>query len=351
MYTCFLFPKNKFILFLFLLFVVLFLGCSRLDRSNTPSDFYELAFLNHHDNDLDIYIANTGSSKTLQLTDSQRDDIHAVWSTDGNRIAYSSTEHGVNEIYVVDATGKNLRRLTSNKIMDVLPQWSPDGKNLAYIASGSNGESIVLFDFEKNTSTTLFKLTREKGSSLTGIQFSPDGKFISYIEVEGKNLALKMMSISNPVEQSLVDDVAVSDYQWSPDGKKVAFTARKNRQTNIYVYDFADRSYSQITKNRHLDNSPHWLPSGKSLVFLSSRDEGGRAQLYRLDIDTNKITRLSNSGLEEMDIDVSKDGTKVAKVRFENRFFHTYVFDLNSGEAIKIAENLQRAHLQPKFRP
>src|SRR4030088_106531 len=88
--------------------------------------------------------------------------------------------------------------------------------------------------------------------------------------------------------------------QVSPDGKLVAFTVRqKSREENralkdvwVVPFDGKPSAARRLTRDGKSEN-PRWSPDGRSILFTSSRAEGG--QLFVLDLaggDPRQLTSL-----------------------------------------------------------
>ena len=59
------------------------------------------------------------------------------------------------------------------------------------------------------------------------------------------------------------------------------------------------------------DNRPSWSPDGKFLVFMSSGRDGNY-EIYRLDVGSGQVTRVTNNpGLDALPV-VSPDGAWIA---------------------------------------
>lgn len=76
---------------------------------------------------------------------------------------------------------------------------------------------------------------------------------------------------------------------WSPDGKKVAYTAYQERRQDIWVVEVDEYGRPQgtpvnITNSAGMDEHPSWSPDGTRLVFHSDREEGKR-KLFIVDAD------------------------------------------------------------------
>jgi eukaryotic-like serine/threonine-protein kinase len=88
--------------------------------------------------------------------------------------------------------------------------------------------------------------------------------------------------------------------RYSPDGKSVAFSSFRFGDNGIWTIQ------TQGTLSAELASSPQatlstgdWSPDGRSLVFFSTMNQG-RWQLYRVAIDTGKVTRLTDNSANDI---------------------------------------------------
>ncbi len=56
------------------------------------------------------------------------------------------------------------------------------------------------------------------------------------------------------------------------DGKSLAFVGQNERQSDIYVYDFATGKTVNLTDDIFSDSDPSWSADNKSIYFSSDRD-------------------------------------------------------------------------------
>ncbi|MHA2202013.1 MAG: TolB family protein, partial [Candidatus Thorarchaeota archaeon] len=56
-------------------------------------------------------------------------------------------------------------------------------------------------------------------------------------------------------------------YSWSPDGRKIAFTTRKNGNTDIWVGSVIDGKTVQLTDGAAEEISRQWSPDGEKIVY------------------------------------------------------------------------------------
>ncbi len=109
---------------------------------------------------------------------------------------------------------------------------------------------------------------------VTDPQISPDGDRIVYVRrgmdimTDGKTSRLWIIDISGEDHQKLSSfDTNESNPTWSPDGKRIAFTASSKEGTELFMYWLETAKIARISQ---LENSPRniiWSPDGKWLAF------------------------------------------------------------------------------------
>jgi Tol biopolymer transport system component len=102
---------------------------------------------------------------------------------------------------------------------------------------------------------------------------------------------------------------------WSPDGTKIAFVSQRDEQniaqctetdscnSEIYVMDADGSHQMRLTNHPAPDRNPIWSPDGKSIAFVSLRDEPNlttcgfncNSEIYMMNSDGSHIVRLTNN--------------------------------------------------------
>jgi Tol biopolymer transport system component len=244
------------------------------------------------------------------------------WSPDGQRIAYNKVDwsvhiintDGTNDIMIVDGSKKEANEISG---------WSSDGKKILFLKG-----AIV------NTDGSNYIELIEKCS---GAVFSPDGKRIAYIPMEGDYpYPLYTMNVDGTDKVKLAEDAqsfAFTELTWSPDGRKITYPKKDNYQFYVIntdgtnsillggfyspakcpswssdgskvVYWLTGEEESLYVSNsdgtgKHLIasgighyglGSPSWSPDGSKIVFGVGEEEGN---IYTINADGTSLTNLA----------------------------------------------------------
>lgn len=101
---------------------------------------------------------------------------------------------------------------------------------------------------------------------------------------------------------------------WSPDGRKIAFSGRRDGNTDIYVMDRPGDNVVRLTDHPGSDSVPAWSPDGTKIAFSSSRDdpEDLMMDLFVMNADGGDVTKISAKPGSEANMSWSPDGTHIA---------------------------------------
>ncbi len=128
-----------------------------------------------------------------------------------------------------------------------------------------------------------------------------------------------------------------------PDGAGLLFTsARDTLQTDIYRYDMATRSISQVTRTAGSEYSPTIMPGGAE--FSTIREEATRQQLWRFGIDGSDRGGLLDA-VQPVGYHAWGDENTVAMFVLGDSLAPAtlQIGNLDSGTARIVAENIGRS--------
>ena len=138
---------------------------------------------------------------------------------------------------------------------------------------------------------------------------------------------------------------------WSPDGKRIAFSARREGHfankfaitAEIYVMDNDGRNQQRLTENLFSDWQPSWSPDGKRIAFASDRKgDFERFDMYVMDADGQNEQRLTENRLDDGSPAWSPDGKRIAFVSDKNgdfKNYEIYVMNVNGGKPKNLTNN------------
>jgi len=275
----------------------------------------------------------------------------AVWSPDGEKIAYTSMQDGNAEIYIMDADGGNQRNLTKHPSLDSSPQWSPDSTQIVFVSNREKIENVYVM---KLTDGKITRISHGENGGALGPLWSPDGCYIVYQEriVDSKGINLVRVLPDGTEPTKLTDNKKYAELQFSftSDGKQIAFASLRNKMINIYKMNMDGTGEIQLTNTEASNNSyPSWSPDGKAILFLSQRDDGIRNQVYVMDADGGKQRNVSQSGSE--DSSPAWGGNNlITYTSFKEGHFSGYLASMQNMKAARIS-SLKGEHMQPLVSP
>ena len=275
------------------------------------------------------------------------------FSPDGKKIIYQAEEKDTGnpfyQIFIQDLkTGKH-NRISPGLGRTTCSYFRPDGKRVIFASSHTDPEVkkhqveeyqrreedrkkgvhrryIWAFDpymkiYETDLDGRNMKcLTPESKVYTAEGSFSKDGKHIVYSSGSARNVELYIMNADGTGKRKLTHTPNCYNGGpfFSPDGKRVIFRSdRKERdRLQLFVINSDGTGEKALTNNEHwVYWAPFWYKDGKHIIYTAADHSDPTVRpnydLYWMNIDTGKITRITYApGADVLPV-FSPDGTKV----------------------------------------
>jgi len=247
------------------------------------------------------------------------------------------------------------------------PAISPQGDKIAFISNRDVYFNVYIMDakdgkvIKKVVNGNRTNDFEELNVVTPGLNWSPDGKKIALSAKSGGFDVIYIIDVeSDDAEVLPIKFGGIATVSWSPKGDMLAFSGNDARESDIYIYNLETKELKNITNDIFSDSEPAWTPDGKSVVFSSDRQgytspsmvgpnfdiykhDYSQLDLYRLNIETGAIERLTNTELnDELFPAVSSDGSQVLFISDANGIYNIYKkrINLESEDTVKSVTDL-----------
>lgn len=268
----------------------------------------------------DIWLVPVSGGPPSQLTNSPKHDRHPRWSPDGSLILFESNRTGTFQIYAINARTGALKQLTTISTGATGALWSPDGKKIAFVSTVFPEFSEKPFaeadamNKEKNDAREKSKM---KGRLITQLLYR---HWDSWVDDKRQHVFVMNADGSDPrnVTPGNRDGAPTSstftagdEYDFSPDGKLIAYTATPvpvreeawSTNHDIYTVNLETGVRTQLTKNLAADNYPRFSPDGRYLAYRAQARPGFEADRWQVMI-YDRSTGTSKSITPNFDTNV-----------------------------------------------
>ncbi len=203
-------------------------------------------------------------------------------------------------IWLAETTGNEPRPITRSQHDDSCPRWSPDGKQLAFISKemGKGGKADEKGQERQRPKAQPHVMSFPGGepeqictmpNGVSDLEWSPDGTYISFLSLEGKepgtdprvimpgrHKRLWKVHVHGDVPEPVTpDNLTVWEYAWSPDGKQIAvYYSNGPDETDWYrgqigIVSAGGGAIKQITHLTRQASALSWSPDGSRLSYIS----------------------------------------------------------------------------------
>lgn len=256
-------------------------------------------------------------------------------------------------------------KITGTKIIDnknagnmnVSPAISPNGKYLAFL-SEKDLFGIDLFLADAKTGKIIRKLSSQiSNGHIDDFNFiesagawSPDSKQFAFsVFSHGKNQMI-IIDVSNgrTILQTAMGKVKqFGNLTWSSNGKDIAFSGMQDGQSDIFSYNLDTKKITQITNDEYSDYAPSFSPDGKKIVFSSDRvaiigNNANAVNPINLSVYTIADQSIKNinvfAGANNLNPQFSGDSQNIFFLSNRDGFRNLYKYNLNDESVEQLTD-------------
>ena len=208
-------------------------------------------------------------------------------SGDGKKLAFVSR----GELFVSDVEGKFIQQVNrgnAERVSEV--KWLSDNKTLLFNQTAADGY-YNLFTARADSNSTPKQLTSDNRNNRS-IVFNK--KRTQAVYLSGRD-EVRLMDLKTLKSKTIVKDeiwaFQNSDPGFSPNDDYVLFTAKRNFEEDIFVYNIKQGKATNLTNTGVTETGPIWSGDGKYIYFTSQRLRPSypfgmaNARVYRLALE------------------------------------------------------------------
>jgi Tol biopolymer transport system component/DNA-binding winged helix-turn-helix (wHTH) protein len=289
----------------------------------------------------DLYVKVVDSENLLRLTHHPSEFVCPAWSPDGTQIAFHRLAGADSGLYVVPALGGPERMLKSTHIpfdISVPISWSPDGKWIAYVESlpPVADQRVFLFSLDTLQSMQIPHAPRCLHEGLPA--FSHSGENLAYACMHGSRAnAIYSVATSGGSPKLIVEyPDFTGGISWTTDDDRIVFSQEAPNVDELYEVVVASGSLHKLTL-AHDASWPAISPKGEMLAYSVSSDN---INIWRRDLAHPEApaVKLISSTREQGSAQYSPDGKHIAFHSTREGANDVWISDADGGNLVRVSK-------------
>jgi len=190
-------------------------------------------------NNVDVWLLSLAQAGNSRFTFDPTEEVVAVWSRDGNSLAYRGIPPSGLALYLKRASGLEREKpiLEISGSDDLLPNsWSVDGKQILCTHINASGPRLELASVSDGSRIPFLTSRSNQSNGM----ISPDGRWAAYASDESGNFEIYVTTFPGAAGKWQVSRGGGAEPRWRADGKEIFYIGPKSMLTAVPVTATAD---------------------------------------------------------------------------------------------------------------
>jgi len=228
----------------------------------------------------EIYVMRVDRSDASRLTSDKALIDGLAWTQDSKSIVFSSNRAGLQSLWRIPISGGVLSSVITAGDDAVTPTISHEGAQLAFVLNhvNSNIWRVAGPAAKSSPPSRLIASSRWENDA----NFSPDGKKIAFSSTRTGTQELWLCNSdgSSAVQLTSLAAPSTDMPRWSPDGKQIAFDSAPEGHSKILLISTEGGSPRQLAEGPFENEVQSWSHDGKWVYFSSNRS--GAREIWKV---------------------------------------------------------------------
>lgn len=198
--------------------------------------------------------------------------------------------------YKINVDTGDVQEVEKKSNLFPLPLQSPNGEWASWTDPSDNKWVLYLLDGQGNKLSVIYQPPRDR---MTNGVWSPDSQQLAILRPDNNELYIYTIANDNWSQVSSFasnhDNYSVADIQWSPDGKWVSYTLGDQKNARQICVLRLDERKEHCFDTKWSSNEYVWDQSSRYIAYLG-KTSSGESDMFVIDVQERAIRNLTQDG-------------------------------------------------------